>query len=62
MTIHSHSKLLHYLFICTANGYCTILLSVILRSALFDTSVPPVCAINCRLDSVYPSAYTSVLA
>ena len=46
------SKLLHYLFICTANSYCTILLHIILRSALFDTSVPPVSAINCSLDSL----------
>ena len=50
VTIHHDSKLLHYLFICTANSYCTILLNVILRSALFDTSVPPVSAINCRLE------------
>ena len=37
--------------ICTENRYCTILLYFILRSVLFDTSVPPVSTINCRLDS-----------
>ena len=37
LMIHPDSKLLHYLFMCTANSYCTILLYFILRSALFDT-------------------------
>ena len=46
LTIHPDSKLLHYLFICTANSYCAFLLI----SALFDTSVPPVSAIYFRLD------------
>ena len=51
MTIHTGSKLLHYLFICTTNSYCTILLHVTLKSTLFDTSFSPVSAINCRRDS-----------
>ena len=51
LRIHPDSKLLHYLFICTVNRYCTILLHIILRLALFDTSAPPVSATNCRLHS-----------
>ena len=52
LMIHPDSELLHHLFICTANSYCTILLHIIVRSALFNTSVLPVSAINCRLDSL----------
>ena len=47
LTIHSDSKLLHYLFICSANSYYTILLYFILKSALFDTSVPTISVIIC---------------
>ena len=52
LPIHLDSKLLHYLFKCTANSYCFILLYIILGSALFDISIPPVSAINYRLDSL----------
>ena len=57
LTIHPDSKLLQYLFIFTANNYSTFLLHFILRSALFDASVPPVSAINWQLDS--PCIYWS---